>query len=100
MHILNLLPALKDEAAALGVEVIAIDAENVAAKQMSIVEDFIAKGILARRRYEEPPAFQEQHVGRIQCRLGVDVQGKDAGFCSSALGCRFAHGRSVAKART
>ncbi len=34
-----------DEAAALGVEVIAIDAENVAAKQMSIVEDFIAKGV-------------------------------------------------------
>ena len=34
-----------DEAEALGVEVIAIDAENVAAKQMSIVEDFIAKGV-------------------------------------------------------
>jgi len=34
-----------DEAEKLGVEVIAIDAENVAAKQMSIVEDFIAKGV-------------------------------------------------------
>lgn len=34
-----------DEAEALGVEVIAIDAENVAAKQMSIVEDFIAKNV-------------------------------------------------------
>src|SRR5512136_748452 len=34
-----------DEAKKLGVEVIAIDAENVAAKQMSIVEDFIAKKV-------------------------------------------------------
>jgi ribose transport system substrate-binding protein len=34
-----------DEAEALGVEVTAIDAENVAAKQMSIVEDFIAKQV-------------------------------------------------------
>jgi ABC-type sugar transport system substrate-binding protein len=34
-----------DEAEKLGVEVIAIDAENVAAKQMSIVEDFIAQGV-------------------------------------------------------
>lgn len=34
-----------DEAEKLGVEVIAIDAENVAAKQMSIVEDFIAKKV-------------------------------------------------------
>ncbi|PID56215.1 hypothetical protein CSB45_12640 [candidate division KSB3 bacterium] len=34
-----------DEAEKLGVEVIAIDAENVAAKQMSIVEDFIARGV-------------------------------------------------------
>ncbi len=34
-----------DEAKKLGVEVIAIDAENVAAKQMSIVEDFISKGV-------------------------------------------------------
>lgn len=34
-----------DEAEKLGVEVTAIDAENVAARQMSIVEDFIAKGV-------------------------------------------------------
>jgi ABC-type sugar transport system substrate-binding protein len=34
-----------DEAEKLGVEVVAIDAENVAAKQMSIVEDFIAQGV-------------------------------------------------------
>ena len=34
-----------DEAEKLGVEVIAIDAANVAAKQMSIVEDFISKGV-------------------------------------------------------
>jgi len=34
-----------DEAEKYGVEVIAIDAENVAAKQMSIVEDFISKGV-------------------------------------------------------
>ena len=34
-----------DEAEKLGVEVIAIDAENVAAKQMSQVEDFIARGV-------------------------------------------------------
>lgn len=34
-----------DEAAKLGVEVVAIDAGNVAAKQMSIVEDFISKKV-------------------------------------------------------
>lgn len=34
-----------DEAEKLGVEVIAIDAENVAAKQMAQVEDFIARGV-------------------------------------------------------
>lgn len=34
-----------DEAEKLGVEIIAIDAENVAAKQMSIVEDFISRGV-------------------------------------------------------
>ncbi|MBD3305841.1 substrate-binding domain-containing protein [candidate division KSB3 bacterium] len=34
-----------DEAEKLGVEVIAIDAENVAARQMSIVEDFIARDV-------------------------------------------------------
>jgi ABC-type sugar transport system substrate-binding protein len=34
-----------DEAEKLGVEVVAIDAENVAAKQMSIVEDFIAQEV-------------------------------------------------------
>ena len=34
-----------EEAEILGVEVIAIDAENVAAKQMAQVEDFIAKGV-------------------------------------------------------
>ncbi|MEW5814873.1 MAG: substrate-binding domain-containing protein [Spirochaetota bacterium] len=34
-----------DEAEKLGVQVIAIDAENVAAKQMSIVEDFISKKV-------------------------------------------------------
>ena len=34
-----------DEAEKLGVEVIAIDAANVAAKQMSIVEDFISRGV-------------------------------------------------------
>ena len=34
-----------DEAENLGVEVIAIDAENESAKQMSIVEDFISKGV-------------------------------------------------------
>ncbi len=34
-----------DEAEKLGVEVIAIDAEDVAAKQMAQVEDFIARGV-------------------------------------------------------
>jgi ABC-type sugar transport system substrate-binding protein len=34
-----------DEAQALGVEIITADAEDVAAKQMSIVEDFIARGV-------------------------------------------------------
>jgi len=34
-----------DEAKKLDVEVIAIDAENVAAKQMSIVEDYISRGV-------------------------------------------------------
>jgi len=34
-----------DEAEKFGVEVIAIDAENVAAKQMSIVEDYISRGV-------------------------------------------------------
>ena len=34
-----------DEAKALGVEVITMDAEDVAAKQMSIVEDFIARRV-------------------------------------------------------
>lgn len=34
-----------DEAELLDVEIIAIDAANVAAKQMSIVEDFISKGV-------------------------------------------------------
>jgi ribose transport system substrate-binding protein len=34
-----------DEAELLDVEIVAIDAENVAAKQMSIVEDFISKGV-------------------------------------------------------
>ena len=34
-----------DEAQQLGVEVIAVDAEDVAAKQMSIVEDFIARRV-------------------------------------------------------
>lgn len=33
------------EAEALGVEVIAMDAEDMAARQMSIVEDFIARGV-------------------------------------------------------
>jgi len=34
-----------DEAAKLGVRLIAADAEDVAAKQMAIVEDFIAQGV-------------------------------------------------------
>ncbi len=34
-----------DEAGKLGVEVVAADAEDVAARQMSIVEDFIARGV-------------------------------------------------------
>ncbi|MHC4691338.1 MAG: substrate-binding domain-containing protein [Planctomycetota bacterium] len=36
---------VKDEAEKLGVEVIASDAGDVAAKQMSIIEDFIIKGV-------------------------------------------------------
>jgi len=36
---------VQDEAESLGVEVITVDAEDVAAKQMSIVEDFIARGV-------------------------------------------------------
>jgi len=36
---------VEDEAQKLGVKVIAMDAEDVSAKQMSIVEDFIAQGV-------------------------------------------------------
>ena len=42
---IHLRDNVMDEAKALGVEIIAVDAEDVAAKQMSIVEDFIARQV-------------------------------------------------------
>ncbi len=42
---IHLRDSVVDEAEALGVEIITVDAEDVAAKQMSIVEDFIARGV-------------------------------------------------------
>lgn len=42
---IHLKDNVMDEARKLGVEVVAADAEDVAARQMSIVEDFIARGV-------------------------------------------------------
>ena len=42
---IHLRDNVMDEAKALGVEIITVDAEDVAAKQMSIVEDFIARRV-------------------------------------------------------
>lgn len=42
---IHLRDNVMDEAKALGIEIIAVDAEDVAAKQMAIVEDFIVRRV-------------------------------------------------------